>query len=47
IFSTARSVHEADKLIEEIEKIDIDHLRPIDALSKIIDLKDLAQKMRG
>ncbi len=47
IFSTARSVHEADKLIEEIEKIDIDQLRPIDALSKIIDLKDLAQKMRG
>ncbi|HHU07712.1 MAG TPA: DNA mismatch repair protein MutS [Clostridiaceae bacterium] len=47
IFSTARSVHEADKLIEEIETIDVDQLRPIDALSKIIDLKELAQKMRN
>lgn len=47
IFSTARSVQEADKLIDEIDKIDVDHLRPIDALSKIIDLKELAGKMRN
>ncbi len=46
IFSTARSVREADQLIEEIKEIDIDQLRPIDALSKIIDLKEMIKKMR-
>ncbi|HHV41353.1 MAG TPA: DNA mismatch repair protein MutS, partial [Clostridiaceae bacterium] len=46
LFSTARSVQEADKLIEEIEQIDIDQMRPIDALSKLLDLKKLIEKMR-
>ncbi|NLB09390.1 MAG: DNA mismatch repair protein MutS [Clostridiales bacterium] len=47
LFSTARSVYEADKLIAEIEKIDIDQMRPIDALSKLHDLVKMAEKMRN
>ena len=47
LFSTARSVYEADKLIAEIEKIDIDQMRPIDALSKLHDLIQIAKKMRN
>ena len=39
LFSAAQSVKDADKLLSEIGNIDIDQLRPVDALNLLADLK--------
>ncbi len=46
LFSEAYAVRVADTIIERLEEADIDHMRPVDAYSLLIDLKDLAVKRK-
>ncbi len=46
LFSEAYGVRIADTMIERLEEADIDHMRPVDAYSLLIDLKDLATKRK-
>ncbi len=46
LFSQAQSVRIADDIIERLDQADIDHMRPVDAYSLLIDLKDLAVKKK-
>ena len=46
LFSEAYAVRIADTIIERLEEADVDHMRPVDAYSLLIDLKDLATKRK-
>lgn len=46
LFSEAYAVRIADTIIGRLEEADIDHMRPVDAYSLLIDLKDLAEKRK-
>ena len=46
LFSEAYAVRIADTIIERLEEADVDHMRPVDAYSLLIYLKDLATKRK-
>lgn len=44
LFSGAQSVKTADELIRKLEEADVDNMRPVEAFSLLIDLKELARR---
>jgi len=46
LFSQAQSMRLADDMIERLDQADIDHMRPVDAYSLLVDLKELAARKK-
>ncbi|HHX30001.1 MAG TPA: DNA mismatch repair protein MutS [Clostridiaceae bacterium] len=46
LFSGAQSVRTADEIIDRLEAADVDNMRPVEAFSLLMDLKELASRRK-